>query len=112
MRHDHHLIRDNHVILAGRHFERFITEGVGAHLVRPERKDEQPRFGEFGGIRQWIESIFETLKGQLGLEYHGARTLEGFYARVASKLLALAAGSWPNWKTNEPRKCSLTTYDH
>jgi hypothetical protein len=108
LRHDHHLILDNHVILAGRHFERFITEGVGAHLVRPERKDEQPRFGEFGGIRQWIESIFETLSGHLGLEHHGARTLEELHARVASELLALVVGIWPNWKTNAP----LTAYDH
>jgi hypothetical protein len=117
LRHDHHLVRDRQVILAdkgfaGRDFERFIAEDLGAHLVRPDRKDEKPRFGKFGGIRQWIESVFDSLKGQLGLEHHGARTLEGLYARVASKLLALAAGIWHNWKTNAPRKRSLTAYDH
>ncbi|MFI8413587.1 IS982 family transposase [Paeniglutamicibacter gangotriensis] len=117
LRHDHHLVRDGQVILAdkgfaGKDFERFITEDLGANLVRPDRKDEKPRFGKFGGIRQWIESVFDTLKGQLGLEYHGARTLDGLYARVASKLLALAAGIWHNWKANEPRKRSLTAYDH
>ncbi|MET4093487.1 hypothetical protein ABIB51_000393 [Arthrobacter sp. UYCu712] len=110
---DHRLIRAGQVILgfAGRDFERFITEDLGATLVRPDRKDEKPRFGRFGGIRQWIESVFDTLKGQLGLEHHGGRTLEGVYARVASKLLALAAGIWHNWHTNTHRKRSLTAYE-
>ncbi|MBV1780818.1 IS982 family transposase [Paeniglutamicibacter sp. ABSL32-1] len=117
LRHDHHLVRDGQVILAdkgfaGRDFERFIAEDLGANLVRPDRKDERPRFGKFGGIRQWIESVFDSLKGQLGLEHHGARTLDGIHARVASKLLALSAGIWNNWKTNEPRKRSLIAYDH
>jgi hypothetical protein len=114
---DHKLIRQGQVILgdkgfAGRDFEQFITEDLGAHLVRPDRKDEKPRFGRFGGIRQWIESVFDSLKGQLGLEHHGARTLESVYARVGSKLLALAAGIWNNWKTGAPNKRSLIAYDH
>lgn len=114
---DHHLVQNGQVILgdkgfAGREFEDFITNDLRAHLIRPDRKDEKPRFGNFGGIRQWIESVFDTLKGQLGLEQHGGRTLEGVYARVASKLFALAAGIWHNWKTNAPRKRSLTAYDH
>lgn len=114
---DHHLVHEGQIILgdkgfAGRDFEDFITNDLGAHLIRPDRKDEKPRFGKFGGIRQWIESIFDTLKGQLGLEQHGGRTLEGVYARVASKLLALAAGIWHNWQINAPRKRSLTAYDY
>lgn len=81
LRHDQPLVRDGQVILAdkdfaGREFERFITEDLGANLVRPDRKEENPRFGKFGGTRQWIESIVDSLKGQLGLEYHGARTLD------------------------------------
>ncbi|MCQ6273358.1 IS982 family transposase, partial [Pseudarthrobacter sp. R1] len=85
-----------------RDFERFITEDLGAHLIRPDRKDEKPRFGKLGGIRQWIESVFDTLKGQLGLEEHGGRTMAGVYARVAARLLALAAGIWHNWRINAP----------
>lgn len=117
LRRDHHLIRAGQVILgdkgfAGRDFERFITEDLGAHLIRPDRKDEKPRFGRLGGIRQWIESVFDTLKGQLGLEDHGGRTLAGVYARVAARLLALAAGIWHNWRINAPRKRSLIAYDH
>lgn len=114
---DHGLIRDGQVILgdkgfAGAEFEAFITEQLGAHLVRPDRKDEKPRFGKFGGIRQWIESVFDTLKGQLGLERHGGRTLAGVYARVGARLLALATGIWHNWLINAPHKRSLIAYDH
>jgi hypothetical protein len=117
LEHDHHLIRRGQVILgdkgfAGRDFEAFITDQLGATLIRPDRKDEKPRFGRFGGIRQWIESVFDTLKGQLGLERHGGRTLAGVYARVGAKLLALAAGIWHNWAIDAPRKRSLIAYDH
>jgi hypothetical protein len=112
----HHLIRAGQVILgdtgvAGREFEAFV-DGIGAHLIRPDRKDEKPRFGNFGGIRQWIESVFDTLKGQLGLERHGARTLAGVYARVGAKLLAMSAAIWHNWLIGAPRKRSLIAYDH
>lgn len=114
---DHHLIHDGQVIIAdkgfaGADFERFISEDLHAHLLRPDRRNETPRFGSLGRIRQWVESVFDTLKGQLGLEQHGARTLEGLYARVGAKLLAMAAGIWHNWKTDAPRKRSLIAYDH
>jgi hypothetical protein len=117
LRRDRLLVRDRQVILAdkgfaGREFERFVAEDLGANLVRPDRKDEKPRSGRFGGIQQWIESVFDTLQGQCGLGHHGARTPEGLYARVAPWLLALSAGIWHNWKTNEPRKRSRTAYDH
>lgn len=117
LRHDHHLIKAGQVILgdkgfAGRDFERFITDDLGAHLIRPDRKDEKPRFGKLGGIRQWIESVFDTLKGQLTLEQHAGRTLAGVYARVAARLFALAAAIWHNWRTGTPRKRSLIAFDH
>ena len=104
---DHHLIRAGQVILgdkgfAGRDFEAFITGELGAHLIRPDRKDEAPRFGKLARQRQWIEAIFDTLKGQLTLEDHGGRTLAGVYARVAARLLALAAAIWHNWRTGAP----------
>lgn len=97
---------------AGREFETFITEELHAHLIRPDRKDERPRFGKLGRIRQWVESVFDTLKGQLTLEEHGGRTIPGVYARVAGRLLALAAGIWHNWLIDAPRKRSLIAYDH
>ena len=117
LEHDHHLIRTGQVIVgdkgfAGKDFEAFITNDLGAHLVRPDRKNEPKRFGKIARIRQWIEAIFDTLKGQLTLEDHGARTLPGVYARVAARLLAMATAIWHNWNTDAPIKRSLTAYDH
>jgi DDE family transposase len=114
---DSDLIRAGQVILgdkgfAGRDFEAFITGQLHAHLIRPDRKDETPRFGRLARQRQWIEAIFDTLKGQLTLEAHGGRTLAGVYARVAARLLALAAAIWHNWRIAAPVKRSLTAYDH
>lgn len=114
---DHHLVRAGQVILgdkgfAGRDFEAFISNDLRAHLVRPDRKDEPPRFGKLARQRQWIEAIIDTLKGQLTLEDHGGRTLAGVYARVAARLLALAAAIWHNWQTSAPVKRSLIAYDH
>jgi hypothetical protein len=114
---DHHLVRAGQVILgdkgfAGRDFQAFITGELNAHLIRPDRKDETPRFGRLARHRQWIEAIIDTLKGQLTLEDHGGRTLAGVYARVAARLLALAAAIWHNWRTGAPVKRSLLAYDH
>jgi hypothetical protein len=60
---------------AGREFEDLVTTGHGLRLVRPDRRDEAPRHGSIGWIRQWIESVNDTLKGQLDLERHGGRTV-------------------------------------
>jgi len=65
-----------------------------------------------GWIRQWIEWVNDTLKGQLDLERHGGRTTEGLYARVAQRLLAMAVCIWHNWATAEPVKRSLIAYDN
>lgn len=117
LEHDHQLVRAGQVILgdkgfAGRDFEAFIREELGAHLVRPDRKDEPARFGRLARCRQWIEAVFDTLKGQLTLEEHGGRTLAGVYARVAARLLALAAAIWHNWHIGAPVKRSLIAYDY
>jgi hypothetical protein len=55
-------------------------------------------------IRQRIESIFFTLKDRLGLEKHNASTLHGLRARIATKLLALAAGVWLNHLISQPTR--------
>ena len=101
---------------AGEEFEALMTE-LRAIFLRPDRKDEQPRFGKLGGIRQWIESIIDTIKGQLSLERHGAHTMEGLVTRVSQRLLALAAGIWHNWALWENGNLdhpirSLIAYDH
>jgi len=85
---------------------------LGLRLLRPDRKDERYNNGSLGRVRQWIESVNQTLKGQLGLEEHGGRTPEGVFTRVAQRLLAMAAGIWQNWNTDVTRKRSLIAYDH
>ncbi len=95
---------------AGREFEQLVASG-GGRLVRPDRQDEAPRFGSLGGARQWIESVFQTLKEQLSLERHRARTLAGVAARIAQRLLALAAGLWHNESIGEPGR-HFTAYAH
>jgi hypothetical protein len=69
---------------AGQDFEQLVT-GYGAALLGPDRADQPRRHGSLGRFRQWIESTFDTLKDQLGLERHGGRTLAGVYVRVAQR---------------------------
>jgi hypothetical protein len=116
LEHNHQLIRTGQILLADKGFAgaefKQITDAMGLRLLRPDRKDETYRNGNLGGVRQWIESVNQTLKGQLDLEEHGARTLAGVLARVAQRLLALAAGIWHNWTTGTTSKRSLIAYDH
>ncbi len=93
---------------AGHEFEQFMADR-GARFLRPDRKDEPARYGRLGAVRQWIESVFWTCKGQLGLERHGARTIPGLTTRIALRLLALAAGLWHNHLIDQPGR-HLATY--
>lgn len=95
---------------AGREFEQQVAT-LGGTFLRPDRKNEPARFGNLGGIRQWIESTFDTLKDQLSLERHGGRTLTGLVSRIARRLLALTAAILHNWQTGNPGR-RLTAYDH
>jgi hypothetical protein len=119
---DHHLVTAGQVILAdkgfaGKHFEDYLDD-LGAHLVRPARKNAKsdhertPTENALLKMRQWIEAIFATLKGQLSLEAHGARRHAGIYARVGQRLLAMAAAIWHNTNTGQPHRRSLIAYDH
>ena len=116
LEHNHHLIRDGQIPLADKGFAgkefNAHTRAMGLTLPRPYRKDETYRNGNLGGVRQWIESVNQTLKGQLDLEHHGARTPAGVCTRVAQRLLALATGIWHNWTTGITSKRSLIAFDH
>lgn len=96
--------------LAGQEFETFMAS-LGADFRRPDRKNEPPRFGSLGALRQWIESVFWTCKGQLALERHGGRTHTGLAARIALRLLALAAALWHNQLIGQPGR-HLANYTH
>ncbi|MFD4444906.1 IS982 family transposase [Nocardia sp. NPDC058519] len=97
----------------GTGFEHQLAD-AGLNLLRPARKGEAPRPGAhlFKPLRQTVESIFQTLKGQLDLERHGGRTIAGVTVRVLQRLLALTSAIWHNDKTGAPTLRSLTAYDH
>lgn len=98
---------------ASKPFERSLSE-QGITLLRPSRKREVVRPGEpmLKKVRQLIESVNDTLKGQLDLEQHGGRTVEGVGVRVAQRVLALSAAIWHNFQTGQAVSRSLTAYDH
>jgi Transposase DDE domain len=110
--------RDRQVIIAdknyyGHDFEAILADGR-ACLLRPARKGEPPRAGTqfFRPLRQVIESINDTFKGQLDLERHGGHTPEGVMVRVLQRILALTTAIWHNDHTGQPVKRSLVAYDH
>ena len=97
----------------GRDFEADLVSR-GITLLRPARKGESPRPGDrfFKPLRQIIESVNDTLKGQLDLEHHAGRTVAGVCARIAQRVLAMTAAIWHNDQLGLTIRRSLTAYDH
>jgi Transposase DDE domain len=115
------------VLTAGRHgqiiigdknyyghcFEATLADGRVC-LLRPARKGEPQQAGTqfFKPLRQVIESVNDTFKGQLDLERHGGHTPAGVMVRVLQRILALTTAIWHNDHTGQPVKRSLVAYDH
>jgi len=97
----------------GAHFENTLADG-GAWLLRPARNGEASRPGArfFKPLRQIIESVNATLKGQLDLERHGGHSPAGVLTRILQRILALTAAIWHNDHTGQPVMRSLIAYDH
>ncbi len=104
------LIGDKNYHGAG--FEASIAE-AGIRLLRPARKGESARAGAhlFKPLRQIIESVNDTFKGQLDVERHGGHTPAGVMVRVLQRILALTAAIWHNDTTGQPVLRSLVAYD-
>jgi Transposase DDE domain len=109
------------VLLVDKGYRDAETEAIlaarGVTLLRPAYKGEAPRPGQglLRPLRQRIESVNQTFKGQLDLERHGGRTIEGVTARVLQRLLALTAAIWHNHHAGASRscvRCSPTTTDN
>lgn len=96
---------------AGADFEAAVAD-LGALLLRPSRSDEPERKQPpIGRIRQRIESIVNSLKDQLRLEHHLAKTPAGLVCRITARILALTAAIHLNWQTGQPAR-ALTAYGH
>jgi hypothetical protein len=93
--------------------DRWLVER-GIRLLRPSYRNRTPRPDEhlLKPVRQLIESVNDTLKGQLDLELHGGRSIEGVGARIAQRILAMTAAIWHNRATGQPLTRSLIAYDH
>ena len=93
--------------------DRYLHER-GVVLLRPSYRSRTPQPGQhlLAPIRQLIESVNDTLKGQLDLELHGGRSIDGVGTRIAQRLLALTAAIWHNRATGAPTTRSLIAYDH
>ena len=61
-------------------------------------------------IRLVIESVFATLKRQMRLEEHLAKTLPGLAQRIVQRLLALTLGMFINTLLGRPPR-ALAAYD-
>jgi hypothetical protein len=81
---------------------------VDSTPVEPERRGRQ----FFKPLRQIIESVNDTFKGQLDLERHGGRTTPGVLARILQRIVALPAAIWHNDHASQPIMRSLIAYDH
>ncbi len=88
---------------AGREFATTLA-GLGARVVRPARRDEPDHGVHLAPIRQRIESVFFTCKDLLSLERHGARTPRNLFARIATRLLTLAACISLNHELGRPSR--------
>jgi hypothetical protein len=97
----------------GHTFEATLADGRIC-LLRPARKGEPERAGSqfFKPLRQVIESVNDTFKGQLDLERHGGHTPAGVMVRILQRILAQTTAIWHNDRTGQPVKRSLTAYDH
>lgn len=88
---------------AGREFADAVRR-LGAQILRPPRQNEPQHGPHLAPIRQRIESVFYSCKDLLTLERHGARTPENLRARIATRLLALAACITLNHQLGRPSR--------
>jgi hypothetical protein len=105
--------RAGQVIIGGKNyyghgFEATLADGHIC-LLRPARKGEPARPGTqfFKPLRQTIESVNDTFKGQLDLEHHGGHTPAGVMVKVLQRILALTTAIWHNDRASQPVKPEL-----
>jgi Transposase DDE domain len=88
-------------------------ESLEIELVTPDRHrlgERPPAEVAKARIRLVIESVFSTLKRQMRLETHLAKTAAGLVQRIAQRLLALTLGVYVNTLIGRPPR-ALAAYD-
>jgi hypothetical protein len=86
---------------------------VGVELIVPARHrlgERPPSEINKARIRLVIESVFATLKRQMRMEDHLAKTLPGLAQRIVQRLLALTLGMFLNTLLGRPPR-ALAAYD-
>jgi hypothetical protein len=86
---------------------------IGVQLIVPDKHTLAQRpAAELtkARIRLVIESVFSTLKRQMRMETHLAKTLPGLAQRIAQRLLALTLAMLINTLTGRPPR-ALAAYD-
>jgi len=86
---------------------------VGVELIVPDKHrlgERSPAEINKARIRLVIESVFATLKRQMRLEDHLAKTLPGLAQRIVQRLLALTLGMFINSLLGRPPR-ALAAYD-
>jgi Transposase DDE domain len=86
---------------------------VGVELIVPARHrlgERPPAEISKARIRLVIESVFATLKRQMRLEEHLAKTLPGLAQCIVQRLLALTIGMFLNTLLGRPPR-ALAAYD-
>ena len=88
-------------------------ESLDIELVTPDKHrlgERPPAEVAKARIRLVIESVFSTLKRQMRLETHLAKTRAGLVQRIAQRLLALTLGVYVNALIGRPPR-ALAAYD-
>lgn len=86
---------------------------IGVDLIVPDKHklgQRPPTEVAKARIRLVIESVFSTLKRQMRMENHLAKTLPGLAQRVVQRLLALTLGMLINTTLDRPPR-ALAAYD-
>jgi hypothetical protein len=88
-------------------------EALDIELVTPDKHrlgERPPSEVAKARIRLVIESVFSTLKRQMGLEAHLAKTRGGLVQRIAQRLLALTLAIYVNTLIGRAPR-ALAAYD-
>jgi hypothetical protein len=96
----------------GESFRTRLAAG-GIRLLTPDKTRTSANLAferALASTRLVIESVFSTLKGQMQLERHLARTLAGLALRITQRILALTVGILLNTLAGRPAR-ALAAFD-